>query len=278
MDRRFVVLHKKGELSGFSSDWLEWKTCLRHILIGREELLQEDLHLQSETEIYKGVSGIQFLMEIASGLHSPMVAETEVFGQYRKFITEAKFTECDWGAWVSRVLEQIRISVKRVRHQHLTGIGSSSYGSLIRKKSKGEERINLIGAGLLVKDILPWIAKFQGEVNVFCRNPEKAQSELSEFSFINIHSVLELDDHKNGTFVVCAPMSAGVLADKIGQSENKIIDLRGESRKDPIICEAEVESLSELFKQIEGNKLKAQKSVQNARVHIEELVDKALTL
>lgn len=276
MVHRFVVVHKKGDLPEISSDWLHWKTCLRHIVLGTEEHLKKDEHLLETADVYNGSEAVQFLMEIASGLHSPMVAETEVFGQYRKFITEADYSQCDWGSWLSSTLEQIRISVKRVRHQHLIGVGSSSYGSLVRKKTRGSSEINFIGAGLLVKDILPWLAKFPGSINVFCRNPEKAQSELLEYNFINIKSIAELAAEQSGSLVICAPIPAGDLHGKTGPNLQKVIDLRGESANDPIKTHCEVESLGELFNQIEKNKIHADDKVLKARNFIEEIVENQL--
>lgn len=272
-----IVVHKKGDLPLFSASWLEWKTCLRHILIGHKDYLKIDSHLHTDVEVYHSHEAIRFLMEVASGLYSPMLGETEVFGQYRKFLSEIEAGSCNWGTWLSHTLEQIRISVKRVRSNHLIGLGSFSYGSLIRRKVKDYECVNFIGSGQLVEEIAPWLAKKKSGVNVFCRNPEAAQIKFIDMNFLNIYHLSELNDQVMGAVVICAPIEARQIESQLATTQvEKIIDLRGESRLDPLKIEKDIELLGELFSEIEKNKTIAKGKVQLARKSIEEIIQNNL--
>ncbi len=267
-----VVVHKKGDLSAFGPSWYEWKTCLRHILIGHSQLLESDRLQLKGCDIYKDIDALRFLMEVASGLHSPMVAETEVFGQYRKFINSIPYTDCQWGVWLKNSLEQIRLHVKRIRFEHLVGVGSQSYGSLVRRKSKGHSSVNFVGSGALVQEILPWLAKHKGPINIYCRDPKKAKLQLSDFNFINIKCLKSLPDGE-GALIVCAPLKSSELAEGSHMGPFKsIIDLRGESRKDPLQTDIKVESLDELFEEIQKNKDSSSVKILNAQSHIAALI------
>src|SRR5205814_7558160 len=48
----------------------------------------------------------------------------------------------------------LMIDAKRVRHDHLQGIGSQSYGSLVRQHVKGLPAVAVLGSGKLAREIL----------------------------------------------------------------------------------------------------------------------------
>jgi glutamyl-tRNA reductase len=62
------------------------------------------------------------------------------------------------------------VDAKRVRSRHLEGLGSQSYGGMVRQHLKGVPSVIVLGAGQLAEEILPWIVG-KTDVNVCARNP-----------------------------------------------------------------------------------------------------------
>src|SRR4029079_3255285 len=121
---------------------LQWQTCLRRIVfLHRSEL---EPRISSRLEIYSGRKAYQILLEVICGLHSPLVGENAVMGQFRKFPTSAVFPETTWGRFLRDLTTDLLVDARQVRHHHLQNLGSQSYGSLIRKHLKGQSS----GAGL----------------------------------------------------------------------------------------------------------------------------------
>jgi glutamyl-tRNA reductase len=138
-----------------------WKTCLREIDFGARE---------GSEEAYIGFDAHRFLVEVCSGLHSPLFGETEVFGQFRAFRAAHQ-----WDAAWSEFFDAVEEDVRKLRRTHLVDIGSQSYGSLARRHLPEGEAVTLVGSGRLALDLLPWIG--DRSVTTAMRNPSKATSE-----------------------------------------------------------------------------------------------------
>jgi hypothetical protein len=153
---------------------LQWQTCLRRIVfLHRAELTL--LPAQPDFESYCGRDVYQFLLEVICGLHSPLLGENAVMGQFRKFRASCKFPNTVWGRFLRTLTTDLLVDARLVRHHHLQGLGSQSYGSLIRRYLKGRSSVAVLGAGSLAREILPWLT----DVRVFYRNLHHA-SELQE--------------------------------------------------------------------------------------------------
>ena len=62
---------------------------------------------------------------------------------------------------------------KVVRDTHLRGLGSQSYGSITRRKIRECSRIDIVGGGHLMREVLPWLLKLKVPVCVHVREPQK---------------------------------------------------------------------------------------------------------
>jgi glutamyl-tRNA reductase len=100
-------------------------------------------------QTYFGRDAYQFLLEVICGLHSPLVGENAVMGQFRQFRNAAQFPNTAWGKFLRKVTTDVLVDARQVRHRHLEGLGSQSYGSLIRKHLKGQSSVAVLGAGSL---------------------------------------------------------------------------------------------------------------------------------
>jgi len=134
-------------------------TCLRRVWIGASA---PDRDQVSETEFYAGVAAYQFLLEFISGLHSAIPGETNVLGQFRQAWFRWRSRHPDEASELAGVLEQLLQDARRIRAQHLQGIGGISYGSLLRRliKPASKDRILFVGAGDLARSVQPFFRQF----------------------------------------------------------------------------------------------------------------------
>jgi len=237
-----------------SSYGLSLETCLRKTIILTEEKYQslnQDLDLEKrfakQFEIHAGFAAVEYLVKVLSGLESPVLGETEVLGQFKKQVVPQLTSHNDMAEVVQFVLNL----VKMVRSKHLVGLGSQSYGSLVRRVLKAEQHILFVGAGVLAESIFPWVK--DSKKNMFAvRSVEKfKKSELyTANAGLTVHSLNEKFDFDFPlNVVVCAPVEASKLESFLKQARvNKIIDLREESASDPIEnIDCEVFDLKEAF-------------------------------
>lgn len=208
---------------------LIWQTCLRKVYFFKNEDAQFLKTENPAEEFLSGEKAYQFLLEVLSGMASPLVGETEVLGQFKKFLKDNESSPSIMaavGTWNSLLRD-----CKIVRDQHLKNLGCHSYGSLCRKLLKGKKSVSMIGAGQLVQEILPWFKEF-GRIEVLCRNQDKAKTMLAGMrAAVKDLQVLPLNSlMTNGaeSVVVCAPMSNAELISYLGGSRVEVlVDLRG---------------------------------------------------
>ena len=259
---------------------LEWKTCLRRVLfLNRNETnalikaAEDRKQLPAAVEIYEGEAAPKFLLEVICGLNSPLVGETAVMGQFREFLTEARFPDTSWGNYLRQLTSNLLTDAKRVRHDHLQGLGSQSYGSLVRQHVKGLPMVSVLGAGQLAREILPWLIG-KTRVHVFYRNWDHARELLNEYPEIELvkFSMAAADSEQQETgLVIAAPLSAAQVENWVRQQRSgflKCLDLRGEAEIDPLSFSFSVVELSELFDALRNDRQKLEGRVAAARAEI----------
>lgn len=155
-----------GDTDGIEDRAFHCETCQRHLWIGDG---QRSCHfsdgLDRAIEIYSGESAYCFLLRVTCGLESAIVGETDVFGQLK----------CAWNSYESRVrstaralflnllpwIQRVFSDTKRIRREHLEGVGGVSYGSLVRKlvAPGTEDSVLVVGAGQLAQSVIPYLTK-----------------------------------------------------------------------------------------------------------------------
>jgi glutamyl-tRNA reductase len=268
-------------LNGF-----EWQTCLRRILFlnqddNREliEAVEAGNLIPPTVEIFRGQQAYAFLLEVICGLNSPIVGETAVMGQFKEFLLNAKFPKTSWGNFLRQLATNLMIDAKRVRHNHLQGIGSQSYGSLVRQHVKGLPAVAVLGSGKLAREILPWLIG-KTKVRVFYRSWQHAKDLLEEYPEIELAQYVDGDtgwEQAEAGLVIAAPLPADDVA-RWSQRQSalftKCMDLRGEAATDPITLQTPVIKLHELFEALRAERERLAGHVEAARAEIKQLVQR----
>jgi glutamyl-tRNA reductase len=166
------------------------------------------------------------------------------------------------------------IDAKRVRTRHLQGLGSQSYGSLVRQHVKGLPAVAVLGSGKLAREILPWLIG-KTKVRVFCRNPERAQSLREEFPEIELapYSPAEVAWREaEAGLIIAAPLKSDEVA-HWSQSQNvsftRCLDLRGEAANDPLTSHSIVIPLHALFAALRAERERLAGHVEAASAEIQ---------
>lgn len=274
-----LVFHQRRPASDWEPlprEWAVWSTCLRQVaLVHRQQIDDSELPSLQQAEVFREEQAYQFLLEVVSGLQSPMVAETEVFGQFKNFFDQAL---AERGSdWVLRpVMERLLVDVKMIRQKHLEGLGGQSYGSLARKQLNDFQRVGVVGAGNLTREILPWFAKKDSGVRVYCRNPLKAGDLANEFPAVEVVDLTTPTTFADEALILAAPVSSEWFSQwqvECLPQLKAVLDLRGECATDPLSSQKFlVTNLTEFFAQIEANRQSTEAAVAAAHLEINNVM------
>lgn len=229
-----------------------WSTCLRSLafVTGKPtfELLPDD-------EIHTQENAYRFLLEILCGLESPIVGETEVFGQFKIFAAEWTEREPHRAALIQKLLNDVR----SLRAQHLSHLGTQSYGSWLRRHLSSS-RIHVLGGGHLAKEVLPYLAQ-RASVVVHTRRPERVDFHP------DVHP-LTAHGFDGGALVIAAPLTAAEIRAWLnGAVPTQVFDLRDNSSDDRV-CPDSV-PLKFIFGDIEQTKTRLRPVVERIKSEIQ---------
>lgn len=215
VDSSLSVIHfVKKEGSSFDESMIQhlesqsiyFETCLRRIWIVNGSLgLDENKLLEnSQLEILKDDEAYSFLLEVTCGLKSPIVGETEVFGQFKNQVVKKLSPKHP----LSKVITSLVADTKNIRSQHLTNLGSSSYGSVARKYLMGFKSLDILGAGEFVQSLKPWVEKLDIHTNVYTRSPENYTKiyETSKWSLRLLSEFSPTLSESPKALFICAPL------------------------------------------------------------------------
>ncbi len=159
-------------------------TCLREVLvasdpktdIGMNRNALEPKAPDTDHSLLQGAAAYRFLLQLASGLESEIPGETEILGQIKEAWQHCEQQRPKTAAalrpWMQRLLQD----AKEIRSEYVVGLGSVSYGALVRRLlGPNDGRCTLLlGAGQLAEAVLPYLEA--PRVLVCNRNRERAQS------------------------------------------------------------------------------------------------------
>lgn len=263
-----LVLHRRGQkaFSGLADQSLVWKTCLRQIAFIPAG---EAVPFEEGDELFSGKDAFAFILEIICGLQSPIVGETQIFGQFKAFVGTALEAQNHLTLQLRGFFQSLIQMAKSLRAEHLVGLGSQGYGSLVRKLSKNDTAVSFLGSGQLVEEVLPWVAK-EKSLQVICRRPEAAERFIEKYPSLKIESLAGAQE-VHSCLVVAAPLTDEELLQWLKSYKvQKILDLRGELEKPELFKDYQFIGLKDVFKNIEENK----KDLSQRVLALKELVQK----
>ena len=219
----------------------------------------------SGVDCYAGETAYAHLLQVICGLDSPMVGETEVMHQFRVFIDGLAAEHHALQALGRRLLTDARA----VRADHLSNLGSRSYGSAVRRHIRGCERVAVIGTGMLAREVLPFVIDDRRVVDVYGRRATFNSTHASVCYRRLAESHPELLNGQTA-LVVAAPVASNVIR-QVGAAYAAlacVIDLRGEGAADPAPPIAPVVSLQDVFDEMQRAARAADRRVDAARAQI----------
>ncbi len=199
-------------------------------------------------ECFTGEDAYAHLLQVSCGLDSPMLGETEVMHQFRVFIDALPADQYALQSLGRRLLADARV----VRAQHLTGLGSRSYGSAVRRHIRDCERVAVIGTGMLASEVLPFVSDDGRVVDVYGRR-DAFEAPPSVFNYRRLDRLGAEPLEGRTALVVAAPVPSSMIG-QVGatyRSLAAVIDLRGEAAGDPAPPIAPIVSLDDVFREMQ---------------------------
>ncbi|MDZ4676601.1 MAG: hypothetical protein SGI74_03745 [Oligoflexia bacterium] len=259
-----------------SASWIHWATCLREIQVGIND---NSLIISDSAEIFNGEKAYGFFLEVVCGLHSPIIGETEVMGQFKNLIEQTQFPQGPSGHVMRKLFQSILIDAKIIRTEYLKDLGSRTYGSLVRKHLRDTKTLAILGSGQLVQEMLPWLIDANAELNIFCRN-QKAGLKLKEnYSKLLIRGFNKpaFQKIKADTIVIAAPLENSKIENWFLKNTEmkRVVDLRHNSSQSPLNLgsKTEVIVLHDLYSELSQTDNENSNRVTLARSHIQKLIE-----
>ncbi len=256
MYSELILIHRQIPTAFVAdSGWMLWQTCLRKIAFGGAEAMGS-IQIETGDQILSGTDAYQFCLEVICGLHSPLVGETEVFGQFKNASEAWDLPETPIGNVIRRFVRSLTEDAKRIRSNFLADLGSQSYGSLLRRELRETREMTIIGGGHLTTEILPWLCKDHNDVKVRVRDLQKTQELQKKFPQAQFANLKDKSGCLKGALILSAPVSASWVTSWINadSSLKLIVDLRGDSGNDPIeFGQTTVIALDEVMSRISQN-------------------------
>lgn len=269
MQNDLIIHHTTSDIE-VDSTWLllnnsiHWKTCIRQIIISFSNPLSKPAGFE---DTYTGAQAYKFLLEIISGLHSRIIGETEILGQFK--ILSEKYLDSNPKFWSSLLKD-----AKYIRSNFLKDYGVQSYGGAARKFAASQGNVHIVGAGHLAESILYHFVGFKKEVRLYCRDLEKGQTLQNKINKLNfkMFQISELSAHiKCGDLVlVAAPIKSAWMSKCFENKKIKIMDLRSKRDHIPFHPAAGVKyvDLDEVFDEIQNGQFEIQKRVKKIKDEI----------
>ena len=257
----FCVWQRSPQASPHASPWPVFKTCRREIAFADPVAAAP-----ADAEALSGEAAYTHLLQVICGLDSPMIGETEVMHQFRTFVDTLPAEHHGLQSLGRRLLADARA----VRAQHLSGLGSRSYGSAVRRHVRGCDRVAVIGTGMLCREILPFIADDRRLVDVFGRRAA-FDTTLASVCYRQLNATGPEPSLEGQTaLVIAAPVDAAVIAAVARRYASLacVIDLRGEAGADAVPPLAPIVSLTDIFNEMQRAAQAADRRVAAAKADI----------
>jgi hypothetical protein len=193
-------------------------TCLREVRVGM--LHPDDQPVAAEAHaagyaLHTGADAYRFLLQLACGLESEIAGETEILGQVKQAWRDCESSGGEVARMLRPWMQRLLQDTKEIRSEYVVGLGSATYGSLVRRLLGGSSHgpTLLLGAGQLAETVLPFLDT--GEVLVWNRSRARGEEMLSRQRAAQTQGRVHLLDstvaaeelawHRAHDVVICIP-------------------------------------------------------------------------
>ena len=258
-----AIIHNQDKTKRLSESLKEiphmaWQTCLREIVFISK---QDSYHLPMAHKVLYDHKAYSEILEIICGLQSPILGETQVFGQFKHFLKQQLDLENSLLIKNRNYFQNLLTEAKTIREASRGLLKSSGYGSITRKLLRGKENVALIGTGELAGEIFALLQK-NAHCTVYNRSTHKPFFDAIP------QSLDHLGTHHDAV-VIAAPVSNVQIQAGI-QNSALIIDWRAEQTIEQIAPGQKYYNIHDLFKIHEEEKLNCHKVADAIRLKIQQ--------
>ena len=257
------------------SEWLLFETCQRRVYISMDPLNSLATAggdaVSCGGEFYLAEKAYGKLLSILCGLESRILAETEVFGQFKVFASSLPAN-----SRFKRLAQDLIIDVRELRKSCLTGVGLRSYGSLGAHHVAGLQSVAIIGGGQLAQKILPYLFEAGHDLSMYLRRPSRVRMLPERFrKNLKVHSLFQTDDFEPARgLVIAAPVASSDVENWLQAtaiSPRTIVDMRDQRADRRLAVSCRLVTLDDLFEQMQKVSELLEGKAENARRQVEEL-------
>jgi glutamyl-tRNA reductase len=243
---------------------VRWRTCLRDVVF-------LDGHAETHAGVITDGAAYALLVEIVSGLRSPLIGETEVQAQFKTFL--ASLEPQEHGELI-RLGQRVLTDARLIRRRHLQGFGVRSYSGLVRVHVPPAARVVLVGTGALASEIAADLASRHVIEQWGRRTPTRAApSKAVRFRVLSAAARGLVHATDPVVLIIAAPARSADL-DRIAAGYPglaRVIDLRAADERTPLAIKAPALTLDDLFAEASFDARVASRPVAAARAEIAAL-------
>ncbi|HNM06359.1 MAG TPA: glutamyl-tRNA reductase, partial [Leptospiraceae bacterium] len=101
---------------------------MRTLYIGDSRLISEEaVYPRLGYQVHTGYDAYSLLLEIASGIRSRLLGETEVMAQFKETFKNENLPLTALGEYARTLRDQIIEDARKIRSSHLRNLGDQSY-------------------------------------------------------------------------------------------------------------------------------------------------------
>jgi glutamyl-tRNA reductase len=262
----FSVIHRCPPGGPIPEGAAAWRTCLREVVF-----VQDVAPAASDDEVVlSNEAAYGLLVEIVSGLRSPLIGETEVQAQFKAFLASLDGSR---SRWLQRLGQRVLADAKQVRRRHFQGFGAHSYAELAGAYLTAPRTV-IVGTGALAQKVLS-TRHADALVDVWGRSADKRPDAACTLRFHLYPGPPAWDRacDEPVAVVIAAPVDDASLDAVLSHYATiaVVVDLRAADQVTPLPASLRVVTLSDLFMHANRGASDAPSRVNAAKADIRAL-------
>lgn len=236
---QLALIHQSPGAQPFPHGTPVWRTCLREVAF-----VDHAAPIAQGCGVVSGADAYALLVEVVSGLRSPLAGETEVQAQFKAFLASLDPAA---HAQILSLGQRVLTDARLIRRIHLQGIGVGAYGQSVASRVRASRRIALVGTGALAATIRASLEATH-RIDHWGRRPQPGREGYYLLSTAALRPVCPEDAT---SLVVAAPASQLDLeaVARCYRRLMQVIDLRASDHRTPVFRGCRTVTLDDLFRE-----------------------------